>query len=199
LEDVLLNPTLRVFIPDSTYPDSGEGEEAEKASREFKAALEIEFGLSFEDDNIGPGFDIPAFVASIDWGLWPLGAAALALFFSGKTINENLEAWPKIAKKLGSMFKKKPTFEREGAAIIAVDEVLRQTGSKVIAVTLLGYSTLHIGDLENSIKLPDSIDDNIPSINLGLYVHVFHLQADEKRFLVVVDGHKVQVTNLSKR
>ncbi|MDM7970573.1 MAG: hypothetical protein QUV10_13225 [Paracoccaceae bacterium] len=58
----------------------------EAASRIFLNRIKSEFEADFEEVNIGPGADLPAFVTVIASNVVPLIPWLMAVFFSGKPI-----------------------------------------------------------------------------------------------------------------
>lgn len=65
----------------------------EAASKIFLERIRAEFDAEFEEANIGPGADLPAFVTVIASNIVPLIPWLMAIFFSGKPIVDNIEAW----------------------------------------------------------------------------------------------------------
>src|SRR4029078_2797084 len=108
--------TLGIYIPDPTYTRVYEDvEDWEEESAKFKINLEAEYGIKFEKTDIGPGADLPAYVTWVSLAAWPYVAAALVLFFSGKKISDNLDAWSEIyQKRIKPFFKHRPIFDRNG-------------------------------------------------------------------------------------
>jgi hypothetical protein len=83
-----------IAIIDEAYDN--ENDDYEQASLLYKASLEDEFSVEFEEGNVGPGADIPAFITVLRENALPLLPWLLAVFFSGKPIVDNLGAWRQI-------------------------------------------------------------------------------------------------------
>ncbi len=87
-----------------------------------KDIQEIEKNLGFGDKvkvrekNIGPGADLFVLTVLITLGVWKV-------FTSGETIEKNLEAWLKIAKRIKGLKRKSElvSVDKEAAAILAID------------------------------------------------------------------------------
>jgi hypothetical protein len=190
------DPTIGIFIVDAAYTEADDSEYPEK-SRQFRERLEADFRLRFNATNIGPGFDIPAYVTWFSLTPWPYVAAGLFLFFQGKRLNENIDAWMAIYSKLKSFFARKPTFQRDGAAILAVNAITSYFGRAPQSIQLLGYLWLPLGD-ERDAPLPlEQISEAPPEVHLGLAVHFFMIEADDQKFRIRVTDHNVQLSTLS--
>ena len=74
--------------------------------------------IEFEGTNVGVGVAAEALVLII---------TGLAIFLSGKKINENIDAWIELSKKVKNLFRKlKPDYiSQPFAAAIALDEILK--------------------------------------------------------------------------
>lgn len=75
-------PALKIYIPDVHH--------SEASSSRFRQSLVAEFKSPFEETDIGTGSGVQAFWTTLAEA-WPFVAAA-AVFFSGKKIEENIEA-----------------------------------------------------------------------------------------------------------
>lgn len=183
---------IEVYIPDASHGC----DEAESAK--YRAELVREYGLEFEPADIGTGAGEPAFFTTIT-DLLPFGAIA-ALFFSGKRIEENLDAWGKIYKRLERFFPKDSMFDRDGVAVLAVEAVSLAMGRRPNSIRLVGYQT---DSLFNSPSLKIEAD---PSPVLGVAsapdfveratIHILQIDADGQIFKVFVQGSKTVVLSL---
>jgi len=166
----------------------------------FRADLEREFGLRFEDGNIGPGADLPAFITllntTVHVPVWTLVASA---FFLGKPILENFEAWTKMAKQLHSFLERPAYLNRQGSAVLALEAIFDAIGRTPITLQLLSYRTAQIyepNELGNMEAMTD-IQDPVPTLFLGFVRHIFEVEADGEIFRVSVDGTEVTLLKLS--
>ncbi|MGO9135193.1 MAG: hypothetical protein ACLP8A_14270 [Methylovirgula sp.] len=108
------------------------------ASQKFQKQLEDEFGLPFVDTDIGTGAAEGAFFAKLIVDHWPY-AVLLGAFFQGKSINENIDAWIELGKKLTGFLKWQPIFDRAGSAVLAVQEIISRVGHLPKSMRLVGY------------------------------------------------------------
>lgn len=108
------------------YYDSPDFKEEGAFSKDLKNEL-VEFDSQLEtiDGDIGHGADLPVVLIElfkeIDWNsVFKVGTIP-TVFFLGKKINENIDAWIEISKKLKKLFEKKqPTRIDEKAALLIV-------------------------------------------------------------------------------
>jgi hypothetical protein len=180
---------LRVYIPDATYGHDGESEER---SSEFKSQLEAEYQLQFERTGIGTGAAEPAFAATLLETAQYVAAGLFALFFFGERIERNLDAWSRLYERLREFFHHTPTFDIEGASVIAVKAISSKMGGTPHSVQLLGYRH------ESALVMPleQVVDDDAdvaeigqaPDRVLSATIHVFKIRAEDNIFRVVVSG-----------
>ncbi len=91
---------------------------AERSAKKFEDELkDISKDYKIIESDIGPGADWVVIIAILS-----------GLFFLGKKINENLDAWVSLArkfKKLLNRFKKEKYFiDSNGATLIAINEII---------------------------------------------------------------------------
>lgn len=79
---------------------------------------------------------------------------------------------------------------RNGAAVLSIEAVLEEMGSIPKKVMLHGYKPDYRHDNAELIA-PTEIEDPMPTLNLSLIKHVFHIEADGISFVIAVDGTKV--------
>jgi len=185
---------VKAYVPDSAYL---EGDESTYQSRsdEFRDEISEEYGLDFEGTNIGPGFDLPAFVASIPIGAYPV-AGFLALFLAGKKIEENIDAWIKIGLRLSRFFHRKTRFNREGALLLAISTLAADIDPTPQSIELVGYEPICHGEHDLAHRRIENIADDIDPINLIQIVHVFNIKADGQVYVVLVDGSRCSIQKL---
>ncbi|QLL42824.1 TIR domain-containing protein [Sulfitobacter pontiacus] len=175
------------------YPDEWSATEA--ASKVFLDRIKTEFDCEFEEANIGPGADLPAFVTFIASNVVPLIPWLMAIFFSGKPIVDNIEAWRTILSKIRPFFCRTVVLNRNGAAVLAIDAVFEDMGGIPKKVVLLGYKPdYRYNDAE--LVAPTEIEDPMPTLNLSMVKHVFQIEADGVSFVVAVDGTKVTANRI---
>jgi hypothetical protein len=178
---------IGVYIPDPTY---GQDDDStwDVRSEAFKRELEARYALKFDRTDIGPSFDLPSFVAWIVF-------TAVVLFFQGKRISENLEAWIKLCEKLRNFSGYRPTYERNGAAVLVIREISVKLGRFPNSVKLIGYEVVSFmdeSDLTRTKPLSE-IRDPAPEQFLAYAVHVFRIEADGHIFRATVKGETVEI------
>lgn len=185
-----------IIVIDETY--GGDEETWEAVREQYRLDLEREFGGSFEDANVGPGADIPAFLTIISTTSVPLWSVLLATFFLGKPISENLEAWGQLAKKVRGFFHKPIALSRHGASIIALEAVFEEMQGIPKTVRLLNYRVGHIADAEDpaTVRTDNEIQENIDTLCLGYVKHIFEIEADGQMFRVCVEGKKTNILSI---
>lgn len=182
-----------VLVIDETYGHEEETWEVE--SERYRLNLCAEFEADFEESNVGPGADIPAFMTDIATTAIPLWTVLVGAFFLGKPINENLESWSAIGRKIRTFFKRPIILARHGASVLAVEAVFDHIGGLPKLIKLLSYRPMHIGDPEDLtlIERSDELRENTDTINLGYVRHIFEVEADGRMYRVSVDGVKTKV------
>jgi len=188
---------ILVAILDETYGHGDSDEEWDLAREAFRKALEAEFGLSFEDADIGPGASFPAFAAMIG-PVVTVATAGIAIVIAGKPIREGLNAWLAMAVDLRKFFTRKVYLNRNGAAVLAIGAVAKEAGQLPTSVQLLGYQPQHVlepHDLASQDRLTE-IAAAPGTIYLGALRHVFEIDADGAVFRVSVEGKTVRTYRL---
>jgi hypothetical protein len=189
---------IKIYISDPTY---GRGNiDWEKESTEFKRQLEAEFHLQFEVTSIGTGAAEPAFVTVlVEFAKYVTGGV-IALFLLGETIEKNLDVWPRLYKRLTEFLRHRPTFEIDGAAVLAVEAISSAIGTTPRTVQLLGYryESVLVRPLEEIVREevePSSIAQP-PERARSATVHVFKIQAEGRIFKVLVCRSEVTAIEL---
>jgi hypothetical protein len=190
---------ILIAVVDETYGVS-EDEAWERDRERFRLSLEREFGVRFEDGNVGPGADLPAYLTLLQTTTEvPLWVVVASIFFLGKPLKENMEAWPEVARKLQPFLKRPAFFNRQGAAVLAVGAVCAALGGDVPkSLQLQSYRTPHVAEPYDlrSMQRCDGIAEAPPTLSLGFIRHVFELEADGAQFRVGVDGTEVKFVRL---
>jgi len=183
-------PALKIYIPDPTNAECAD------ASARFRDTLVAEFQLPFEETDIGTGAGEQAFWTALT-DAWPV-VAAIAVFFSGRKIEENLEAWQKLFKRLEPFIDRRAIFDRDGTAVLAIEGLRLALGKLPDSVRLVGYQT---DSLLNRVNDPpeewqadrspvSTIDPPLDQVQ-GATIHVLQIEADGRMFKVVVQGSRV--------
>lgn len=185
---------LFVIVIDETY--GGDEETLEADCERYRRQLEQEFEAVFQEVNVGPGADIPAFLTELINARVPLWSAALVTFFAGTRIKENLDAWTEMAYALRRFFARPIILARHGAAVLALEAVLDELGGMPKVIRLVRYRAGHLaGDGSPAqAELGGGIEENPPTLNLGYLVHLFEIEVDGVLFRVSVDGKRAQVS-----
>ena len=197
-----MQDTIGIYIPDPTYGQDYDTDEGERrASEAFRRELQSEYHLAFEFTSIGTGAAQAAYFTLLSLGSWPYLALALAVFFQGKRIKENLEAWIELFQKITPFFHRKPTLDHSGAAIIAVSELMSALKPPPSSFRLIGYVRKNWWDKQEGKEDPGFIDAIEPPADrvTSITIHVFQIQADERHFRVFVEGTDVRLKEVEPR
>ena len=183
-----------LLVVDETY-DSGETWAQD--SERYRLGLEKEFGVNFTEANIGPGADMPAFLTVLSTTTVPLWSVVLGAFFLGKPINDNLDAWHAIGKRLRQFFKRPVYLSRNGAAALAMEAVFEELGGIPKSVRLCGYKISHLDESEfEEVGELQEISATPETLYLGFIWHIFEIEADGVLFRVRVDGKATKIRRL---
>lgn len=189
---------ILVFVVDESYDRideyvnwddyADEWAATEAASEIFLGRIRAEFDAEFEEANIGPGADLPAFVTVVASNIVPLIPWLMAIFFSGKPIVDNIEAWRTLLGRIRPFFSRTVVLNRNGAAVLAMDAVFEDMGGIPKQVILHGYKPRYRYD--DDLISPIEIEDPMPTLNLSIVKHVFSIEADGISYVVAVEGTK---------
>ena len=192
-----------IFVVDESYDRTDEYVDMDKyteevdwteaASRIFLKQIEGEFQSDFEEVNVGPGADLPAFVTAITSNIIPLIPWLMAVFFSGKPIVDNMAAWRTIYEKIRPYFSRITLLNRNGAAVLVMEAVFEDMDGLPKSVVLRGYKSEFRNGENDEISPPQAIEGAPPTLNLSMDKHVFDIKADGVEFIVIVDGTKVEI------
>jgi hypothetical protein len=182
---------LKVYIPDATYGR----DDWEEQSPKLKKRLSDEYQLPFDETDIGTGAGEPAFVtALID--TWPI-VVATGIFFSGKRVKENLDAWIAVFQTLKAFFNEDATFDRNGVAVLAINGIKTALGKLPDSVRLAAYETdtLLNQPLEELQRDANEISGIAPALGQvrRATIHRLQIEADENLFQVLIQGSTVIV------
>lgn len=186
-----------LFVIDQSYTE--DHEDVEAVSDQYRRELEAEYGVTAIEADIGPSASIPAFLVAIATATVPLWALAPAIFFAGKPIRENFEAWAEIARTIRGYFKRPVILARNGAAALAFESVMGELARTPTTLKLVSYRTLHQSNVEDfkSLERSDQIEDGADTLFLGFASHVFEIEADGRLFRTLVDGREVTTLEIA--
>jgi hypothetical protein len=183
---------IRIYFIDPTYGGDFPFRTSNGKITNYRKFLEEKYERKFKYENLGAGADLPSYFTTLKD--WPYVIAAVAVFFSGKLLKDNIEAWIALAKSLRGYFKQRPIVEREAAALRAVDKIVSTKKLKLREFRLIAYSRAHIGDLlERKVRKPKCIAQNGLPIDLGHEFHNFIIEVNGKRHHVVVVRNKTEI------
>ena len=123
---------MEILIPDPTY-DHPERNREKFLAQLHQELAELSSDYELSEADAGHGADWPVILVSIG-----------GLFFLGKRINENLDAWIALAKKLGAFLAKakerwsSPRLDQDGAILIALLRVLATHDRPIQSIELAG-------------------------------------------------------------
>lgn len=186
-----------IAIQDGSYGVSDE--EWPTASAAFRRGLEAEFGVSFEEGNVGPSVDLPAFITLLQTPTVPLWQLAVAAFLLGKPIKDNWEAWRDMARAVRAFFSRPAFLNRQSAIPIAVEAVMVTTNEPPKSIRLLGYEVGQVMEPVDAASVIEGVSNEPDTIYLGFVRHVFEIEADGERFRVEIEGTTINVNHLPPR
>lgn len=188
---------LLVAIVDQTY-GVAEDDAWEREREKYRLGLETEFGVPFEEGNIGPSADFPAFITLLQTASIPNWALLISAFFLGKPINDNLSAWREMGQKIRAFFKRPTYLNRQGAAALAVERVFDELGGVPNSIHLLSYRVVHAPESDSlaDMNRGDEIAEGPDTLYLGFILHIFEIDADGNVFRVSVDGRNANIVRL---
>lgn len=188
-----------VFFVDITYGQVDESgfvpEENDGWNNSYKRKLEHESGEKLEDADIGPGASFPAFLLEIAASPLPYVAGVIAIFFSGKKLEENLDAWPRLFQRFSSLLKRDVFLSRTAAAAYAINCVYDDIGGLPKTLVLKKY---HSRDVRFSEPEPEeqSIEDDQRVEYQGTIEHYFIIEADGVKYKAIVAGNQCAVSRI---
>lgn len=188
---------IQVAVVDETYFSDEDDWDARR--EKFRLDLESEFGFQFEDADVGPSASLPAFVAFIAANWEWIGPSALAIFFGGKRVEDSWSWWVSKATVIKGLGKKRQIkLNRNGAAIIAVEAVMRELSDTPSGLKLLRYGIAHMGEADDlkDFEIEHEKEGPTDTLYLGFIKHVFEIEADGNVFRVGVDGAEVEVSRV---
>jgi hypothetical protein len=188
---------IGIYFVDTTYADeSNETDEQWLAkSAALKKQLEEEYKLPFQDEDIAPGWSLPAFSTVIS-EYWPAGL--IALFLAGEKIEKNIDAWSRLYDRLKRFVTRPVYLDRNGALVLASNAVITKCGALPHSLTIAGYSVWSVleGEVAHDTSPIVGFADPPTTDRLSIMIHIFQIAADEKCFKVFVDGPKVQLIEM---
>lgn len=189
---------VQIFIIDETYDHY---ENWEEAREQFRLSLEAEYNLKFKEANIGPSADVPAFFTLLTSTFQvPIWTVILGLFFSGKLIRDNFDAWQEMVKRIAKFFNHQVVFSRNGASIIAMKAALDELGKAPKTIQLISYRFDMIFSAEElaALELSSEINESLNPIFLGQGWHIFEIQLDEILLRIGIDGETPHVIHINE-
>jgi hypothetical protein len=189
---------FRVYVPD---PSHGAGDVSDDAmtgpSAEFRHELEAEYGLKFRFTSIGTGAAVASYCTELASGNYDKILVAVSIFLAGKAIKEGFEAWSWMYTKLASFFHRSPTFDREGAAVLAYQAVVNELGGLPKSYQLEGFQVQDRLSYPNPMDVPDlghlTEIHPAPDRVTRSSIYVFQIIVDGRNFRAAVDGTKVNI------
>lgn len=166
---------MEIIVIDPTYdhPEKNR-EEFLKELKEY--ALSLSDNLQLSDVDIGRGASLPGVLLLIG-----------GLFFLGKKINENIEAWISLAKKfkmfIENLRKKSWAYriDEEGATLLAIGRIFISEQGKVLSIEKICEDVIAIYPFSERInerlkRRPDSLFFQIFKVN-NKTVYIFGIKS----------------------
>lgn len=188
---------IAVYVPDRAW-GYGHPLTYERDSKQFRSELRKQHKRKFTLDNIGPGADWPAYVTWIS--IPGAFAAVLYLFFKGKEIKENLDAWKVIFQELKPfLVQHSAILNRDGAVLVVTDKISEIVGQDFSNIRLLGYEYIHMGDDLDRYDFDSlrTISEAPQPLYLGVLFHAFHVEVDGRRFGLLIYRDDIRVRELT--
>ena len=153
------------LIYNDKYYDSPEYEEGKYTNELLIELQNYASDIKTRDIIIHQGADWPVVLvdlfSSIEWTSILKASVMPGVFFLGKKINENLEAWVEIGKKLKKIFKKNQParIDEQAAFTIALNDMINLDKSIIIDEVILKIHNYNSNsDIYSSLKSrPDSL------------------------------------------
>ncbi len=177
---------MELIFGDKYYDNTDNYEETSFALELKSELLKWDVDVKVIEGDIGHGADWPVVLAeifnSVDWTTILKTTSIPAVFFLGKKINENLEAWLSIGKKLKQVIiKLKPVRIDEQAALLIVLEDLLTSKNNINKLEII--LKIHSYDIDVSLsssllKRPDSL-------------YIFNIETEDNFFVYGIksDSH----------
>lgn len=190
--------TIQVAIVDKTYFDEG-GDWAER-SKAFRNELEKEFGVEFEEADIGPSVSLPAFITFLSANAEVIGSTLLGIFLLGKKLEDGWRWWVEKAKLLKKFSAHQVKLNQHGASILAVEAVMNESSNPPNYIKLLRYGTALMGEGDDLVNFQIEVEKEGPTdtLYLGFMKHIFDIEADGQLYRVGVDGTEVEVLKIGE-
>jgi hypothetical protein len=192
---------IKIYIPDGSYDNQNyqKGLSELEASLKFKKELESRLQLSVRDADIGSGASFPSFL--IELQEHSIILSGIGLFFLGEKINNNIEAWLSIGRKIAIFVKETGGyFNRSAAFLFGLVEMRKNIASEMEYIKLIGYKAVDgrfIIDLKNLEFSSDGvIDKDVSEQKIGGSVHCFKLEIDSQLYEMFVNKSEVRVKKI---
>lgn len=115
------------------------------------------------------------------------------MFFSGKPLTDNVEAWRDIYRHLSRYFARLLFLNRNGAAVIAIEALLQKLGETPDEIRLLEYTNGWLASKEEDEEQNLEVaDPPAPEISLSNVEHFFRIEADGRMYVIRVVGIKAE-------
>ena len=194
---------IQIFIPDLSYDNldyQGDLDEVE-ASKKFQQELEAKLSRKVIEANIGAGADCPAFLLEL-LEYKEVAAGLLAIFFLGKPIKENCNAWVSIGKKIADIIKGTGGYlNRIAAFLYALVKVQAEIKEDIKSLKLIEYKSVD-GRSEYSWEQIESdcvngFSDKPSDEFISIQVHYFKVVVNEVTIELLVKGDAVEIRGIN--
>lgn len=171
---------MRIYIPDWRY----ESEHPDEGGREHVVGLakEVDEVAGSKDVDIGRGADWPAFLVEFAFYAAPI----VAIFFAGKRIEENWDAWKRLGSRSLAAIRhmnrraRCALVDQKGAAVIAIGQYLEEMGSpeKCLEITTI----VEVNGRVASSHVTAELSDQVPDAHCS---HYFFISVDYRAVYLV--------------
>ncbi len=154
---------MEIIVPDPSYDHEDEVDRSQFIIELETQLASISSEIEVRETNLGRGADWPAFLIVVG-----------GLFLLGKQINENLDAWISIAKKLNRVLKwvlsKCVSYrvDESGATLIAVNDIASSNKAEITSIERV--SSAYVPFLEWDGRSVESLSHHPDGIYTQTYV-----------------------------
>lgn len=176
-----------MLFSDEAWNVASNGEQ--RASKELQRELEDEYNLPVGHTSVGTGAAEPGFLVALPSAI--IGGA-IWLFFQGKKLQPNIDAWKHFYNRyFVKFFKRNPSFDRSGALILAILALNERLGKAPTSIHIVSYNRR-----SNRMDLDDIVPGNLGEIDKrsrieAATIHVFKIIADGSPYTIHVHGRDV--------
>ena len=127
--------------------------------------------------------------------------SSIALFFAGKLINENIEAWLSIGRKILELLTLTCGWLNREAALLASLYKIKEELEKIQTIKILQYETqdgrFEINWKNLTFQEQNTVANDLSEEFKGGQIHYFRIKANDTEFEILIRGTEIIVKILS--